>query len=104
MANDHRTGARLTVSGAAEVLADAVGLVTARRGGMSSEDFGRLVGETVLEALQSEAPYQRLGWLIGQLAAVAAHTCDQWNKTAGEGDPAGEWLKASARFAAGKRE
>ncbi|ACZ84836.1 hypothetical protein [Streptosporangium roseum] len=95
----------LSAAGRADALAAAVGLITARRAGLPSGELGRqvLAAMTDLQARHPGQAAQTLAWLIGQLAAQAAHACDEWDKAAG-GTPAAEWLTNVGAHAAQRRE
>ena len=87
---------------AADALSAAVALVTARRCGMATDQYGTLAGLTVAELRRkAEAagtdPDVPVGMLIGQLAAGLAHALDQWNAAEpGEGD---RWIRTAAEHA-----
>lgn len=91
-------------AGRADALASAVGLITARRTGPSTTNLGRevLAAMNGLAARYPGQSAQAFAWLIGQLAAQAAHACDEWEKAAG-GNPAADWLAQVGAHAATKR-
>lgn len=91
----------LGTAGRADALASAIGLITTRRAGLPTGELGHQVLAAMTD-LQNRYPAQAAqayAWLIGQLAAQAAHACDEWDKAAG-GTPAAEWLTSMGAVAA----
>lgn len=95
---------QLPAEGRADALAAAVGLITARRANPSTTNLGRevLAAMTDLAARHPGQSAQVFAWLIGQLAAQAAHACTEWERAAG-GTPAADWLAQVGAHAATRR-
>lgn len=95
-------GSGLPVSVCAVASAAAVGLVTARRGGMGDKEFGTLARTTIEDVTMAAArgrEAEALGFLVGQLAHMTAVACDGWDKAAGD-SPSTEYLITGGLMAA----
>lgn len=72
----------LTETEQREIVAHAIALTTARRGGMPDLEFGQLVSAIYLELVDQDEPgasAMRHCYLTSTLCSIAAHACDHWD-------------------------
>ncbi|MBD2897248.1 hypothetical protein amrb99_62070 [Actinomadura sp. RB99] len=90
-----RAATRAPRTPAEDGTAAAVELIRAVRNGLSTGDLGTHITVITRDLLDAHPGQYATAnaWLVGQLATLAAHACDQWD--AATGDPqAARWLDA----------
>jgi hypothetical protein len=80
--------------------AQAVALITAQRAGLDHSVAAAMVSEAIHDGAASDHELvNRLSRVLGTMAALAAHACDEWDRAAGD-DLAGRWLAEVGQAAA----